>query len=162
MKTARDFSEIPCIGEVVVKKYKRTLTPGNPHELLHIASQQAPFDQIFTSKVVVQTKDEHGKEKEERITKVFVKDFKEANRILLNKDGIWVKGITTWQPFLSIVPKHLIALEGEEHVAMRRKAIQALTASLEGRLPPIVADKVQVSCNSILMKAYNKFDLETR
>ena len=54
--------------------------------------------------------------------------------VLLDEDGIWLKGKSTFEPFSSIVPKHLISLEGEESTRLRGTAQRCLGEHLRPRL----------------------------
>jgi cytochrome P450 len=56
----------------------------------------------------------------------------------------WVKGKSTVEPFQSIVPLHLISLEGELHQRLRSTATKALNYSqLKESLYPIIVDETR-------------------
>lgn len=135
----KPFKEIPCIAKL--NKYSRTFSPGNPHELMRRAFARSPVRNLYRFKIV--RKNEAGETLEER-HQVWIHDMATANRVLLNEDGIWVKGGTTTGPFQSIVPLHIIALEDEQHGRARLLAQKALARQLEARLPRIVSHHVQV------------------
>lgn len=61
---------------------------------------------------------------------VWTQNGNAAREILRNDSGIWRKGPTTFRPFTSLVEKHLIALEGEEHGMMRKAAVEALGGAI--------------------------------
>jgi cytochrome P450 len=60
------------------------------------------------------------------VESVWINDEAAAREVLQNRNGNWRKGPQTFEPFSSLVPKHLIALEGEEHQLLRASAQAAL------------------------------------
>jgi len=91
----------------------------------------------------------HGSDGE--VETIFVNDQNAMHEILNDDSGLWVKGPSTFEPFRSIVEKHLIAIEGDLHKKLRRAAQEALGEQIHSRAVSIamkhasrLAEKLQV------------------
>ena len=117
------FEEIPFIQ---AKPRERSLEPFDPLEatmFIHNATDGPMYR--FCIKAA-----------DGPVESVWLNDEKGAKQILLDEEGIWRKGPQTYEPFASLVPLHLISLEGEYHSKMRVRAQTALNDALaSGRIP---------------------------
>ncbi len=98
---------------------------GNPYEAL-TALQRVAGSPVL----VVDTSAADG-----TVRIVMVSDAGEARRVLA--DASLPKGPQTSEPFLSIVPQHLIAIEGPVHARLRKVATSVLNDQVRGRLSGI-------------------------
>eukprot|EP00924_Labyrinthula_sp_SR-Ha-C_P003765 maker-scaffold_3-snap-gene-4.36-mRNA-1 protein AED:0.00 eAED:0.00 QI:64/1/1/1/0/0/3/80/459 len=104
------MDEIPVLA--VLKDYSRKISDLNPHDMFLKAANA--IGRVFQLILLNNENDEHDK-----ITQVYLMDGEVADDILLDTNK-WVKGPTTSETFKSIVPKHLIAIEGDEHKIYRQ------------------------------------------
>jgi len=132
------FSAIPFIN--LTPSPERSTAPFNPWELNHAihAQMQTPI-----YRTIVAASDGP-------VESVWINDEAAARQVLQDPDGIWRKGPQTFEPFSSLVPKHLIALEGEEHALMRVSAQSALNDLIAEDVLPSIAKTVAHSLNNKL------------
>jgi cytochrome P450 len=98
---------------------------GNPYEALTALQRVAGSPAL-----VVDTSAADGP-----VRIVMVSDAGEARRVLA--DSSLLKGPQTSEPFMSIVPQHLIAVEGAVHARLRKVAASVLNDQVRGRLSGI-------------------------
>jgi len=119
----KKFDELPEIRARPLPRSDDPFDPMAPTLFIH-SSLESPIYKF------------NMKSSEGPVISVWLNDDNEAKRILLNEEGIWRKGPQTYEPFHSLVPRHLIGLEGEYHTKMRARAQGALGDALaEGRIP---------------------------
>lgn len=84
---------------------------NNPFHLGHMLRQSHPA--LYQLRVQVNSSEEgNSTEKGQRyLTFLEVSDLQEFHRVLQDTE-VWVKGKGTFEPFRSIVPKHVLAIEG--------------------------------------------------
>ena len=118
------FTDIPEIQVHARPRSEEPLDPLAPTLMLHLALDTPIY------RVTIKTPHHVS------ISAVWINDEDEARRILQDKEKIWKKGPQTYEPFSSLVPRHLISLEGEYHLKMRSKAQAALADAIaERRIP---------------------------
>ena len=100
---------------------------SNPFEV-HAKIHSAVESPIYRFKI----KNMHG----EITESIWINDAK-AGELILNDTKTWLKGPQTFEPFLSLVPLHLIGIEGDLHVKMRTNAQRALNQAVDEFLPQI-------------------------
>ncbi len=98
---------------------------GNPYEALMVLQRVAGSPLL-----VVDTSAADGP-----VRIVMVSDAGEARRVLA--DSSLLKGPQTSEPFMSVVPQHLIAVEGAAHARLRKVAVAVLNDQVRGRLSGI-------------------------
>lgn len=112
---------------MTAKARPRSPEESNPFMMMHLAHDGLDTP-VFNLVTIDADKSPVGN--------VMLNDEQECRRILVNGEGIWQKGPQTYEPFLSLVPKHLIGLDGSYHEFLREKAQDALAeALLKGRVP---------------------------
>lgn len=124
METLKSLKDIPTIK---TKARPRSMDESNPFMMTHLA--HGAMDSPMINLVMIDG-ERHP------VPNIMINDEAACRDILLDKEGIWRKGPQTYEPFLSLVPKHLIGLDGEYHAFLRGKAQDALAEALgEGRVP---------------------------
>jgi cytochrome P450 len=123
----KPFTAIPLIQARASGARTLQDQPFNPWEIPGLVHKQLD-SKIY--RMVVHTPNEGA------IESVWISDEDEARRVLANTEGIWRKGPQTFEPFSSLVPKHLISLEGEEHALVRAAAQTALSDCIVDGLIP--------------------------
>lgn len=108
-----DYADIPFQEIVTSDDFE---IPPNPFQAYHVL--QNLVGPLFRLRI---TSGATGESSET----LWLNDEAESRRILCCTDE-WRKGRTTFAPFRSLVPLHLIALEGPQHARMRTAATKAL------------------------------------
>ncbi|KAH9257348.1 hypothetical protein BASA81_004505 [Batrachochytrium salamandrivorans] len=124
MSPPKPFASMPTM---TARARPRSPEESNPFMITHLAHEgmETPVFNLITIDA-----------DKSPVGNVMLNDEQECKRILVNSEGIWQKGPQTYEPFLSLVPKHLIGLEGPYHEFLREKAQDALAeALLNGRVP---------------------------
>ena len=82
---------------------------------------------------------------------IYVSDYDEIKKILINKDNIYGKGPTTIIPFQSIVPLHLISLPNNyQHQTMRTAVLNSISIkNLNDNIMPIVVKHARIFIKQI-------------
>jgi cytochrome P450 len=118
----KSFEEIP---EIRAKPRGKDFDPFDPLEPT-LAIHKAIDGPIYRFRIKAADGD---------VTSVWLNDEAEAKRILVEEETRWRKGPQTFEPFSSLVPWHLITIEGDFHAHMRRRAQTALGDALSsGRI----------------------------
>ena len=102
------------IGRMVPLQPRIPLDSGfdnNPFELEHILRQSLPPLYRIRMQVNSTTEGDTTASGQRYLTFFAVTDLKTLHKVI-NDSDLWIKGKGTVEPFQSIVPKHLIALEG--------------------------------------------------
>eukprot|EP00756_Hemistasia_phaeocysticola_P047597 Hpha_TRINITY_DN22072_c0_g1::TRINITY_DN22072_c0_g1_i1::g.112145::m.112145 len=120
-EAARGLQETPLAGRVPM--LPRKMMPGNA--FAGLVKAQRHFGDVMRTENAAS---------DGVVTSVWVNHREEVHKIGANEEGVWLKGPATFEPFLSIVPGHMIGLEGEAHGRMRRAAQRVLNDQVRQRL----------------------------
>jgi cytochrome P450 len=141
----KPFSSIPKIKinadqQPPINRSIQQMSSFNPFALYMRVQEQ--FGDIF--RVIINANDGP-------VETVWVMDGKTSKEILVDEQNIYRKGKQTYEPFHSIVPMHLIGLEAEVHMLMRKAAQSALSDVISDGIVQKFADE---ACNKLIHRLH--------
>ncbi|GBG31584.1 Cytochrome P450 714B1 [Hondaea fermentalgiana] len=123
MDAPLDFEEIPTAEIGLEPTYK----PQVADPFMRLDSLRMLMGNPSIFRVISEAAD--GK-----VDSVYVHDAEALHQVLEGEDGLWLKGPQTIEPFRSVVPLHLIALDGQEHTKLRRAAQRSMNDQVQSRV----------------------------
>lgn len=137
------FEDVPLIAPPPAKS--REEIPDNPFELVTRVLTQMPYLKL------------ENRARDGAILTFWVGREEDARSILQDKQGIWLKGPQTGEPFKSIVPMHMIAVEGDQHKRLRMTGQRVLNEQVRDRLLVIAFEQAERLATKLRLEAAKPF-----